>query len=538
MGRKSFAQGLAQRIRGWNGRDSLVIALCGEWGCGKTSLKNLVLEGMNRGTGRKIDLVEFNPWEVSGHASVSETLFRELLIVLNKDEDNPVATEKRVNKLRAYAKLAALGGSAAKWVGKALGGIGHEYGPAIEMAGDAAEIAGTAIAGTGETVEQGADAYEARGKIKDQSFSELKRSLAKDMAELKRPVLIVIDDIDRLTTDEIREVFQLVKANGDLPNLIYLLMFDRDIVSGALDTVSGGRGREFLDKIVQVLFHVPQPPLSSVRQVLFDGLNVYLAQAAVAERWESSRWNQIWLSGVADYFTNLRSIYRFLGSFGFQVSQMQNSQAFELNPIDLVALETLRLFESKFYENIPSNRSLFLGGHRGIFSRDDNQAKKENAEELQTLLASTVPENRHARVREILKHLFPGLFGHAYPDEQSMLRGLRVGHEAMFQRYFTMSLIGDDISQADLDMVRQNLADPKVLMQGCVKLNRRKLLVPAFERLDAYKEELPATVFPGMITALSDVGDLLPRDNRPSFFTFDPLRVRPERRFLTSKEAR
>ncbi len=523
LGRKSFAQGLAQRIRAWNGRDSLVIALCGEWGCGKTSLKNLILEELNRGAGRKIDLVEFNPWEISGHASVSEALFRELFVVLNENEHDPAATEKRVNKLRAYAKLAALGGSAAKWLGKALNVGGHEFGPAIEMAGSAAEIAGTAMEGTGETVEQSADAYEARGKNKEQSLSELKRSLAMDMADLEQPVLIVIDDIDRLTTDEIREVFQLVKANGDFPNLIYLLMFDRDIVSGALDTVSGGRGMEFLDKIVQVLFHVPQPPLSDVRQVLFDGLNVFLAEAAVAERWESDRWNRIWWDGLVAYFTNLRSVYRFLGSFGFQVSQMQNERAFELNPIDLVALETLRLFESKFYESIPGNRSLFIGGHVSLFTQDDPAAKQTRVDELERLLTSTVPESRRARVRELLTHLFPALFGHRHSDDESMLRGLRVGQETIFQRYFTLRIPKDDIAQGDLDTLRRNLADPRNFTQACLALKKRGLLDAAFERLDAYKEHLPTTLFPGMITALSDVGDFLPKSDQAEFAKFDAL---------------
>src|SRR6185437_3942004 len=92
--------------------------------------------------------------------------------------------------------------------------------------------------------------------IETMSLAELKQSIAADMATLDRPVIIAIDDIDRLTFSEIREVFQLVKANADFPNLIYLLMFDREVVSRALDSVSAGRGNEFLEKIVQVLFHV------------------------------------------------------------------------------------------------------------------------------------------------------------------------------------------------------------------------------------------------------------------------------------------
>jgi len=101
------------------------------------------------------------------------------------------------------------------------------------------ETAADTVENVGDSGTQAAEAYEAEAAVSNQSLAELKRLLAKDMAKLKRPLLIVIDDIDRLTSNEIREVFQLVKANADFPNIIYLLMFDRRIVAGALDAISG-----------------------------------------------------------------------------------------------------------------------------------------------------------------------------------------------------------------------------------------------------------------------------------------------------------
>jgi predicted KAP-like P-loop ATPase len=42
LGRDEFAQRLANDIRAWTGDDSLVIAIYGDWGSGKTSLKERV----------------------------------------------------------------------------------------------------------------------------------------------------------------------------------------------------------------------------------------------------------------------------------------------------------------------------------------------------------------------------------------------------------------------------------------------------------------------------------------------------------------
>ena len=515
LGRKAFAEALANRIQSWNGRDSLVIALCGEWGCGKTSLKNMVIEKLRRGASPKVDLLEFNPWEISGRDSLAASFFRELTLALSLEEAAEPSTKGTIRRLRLYAKLASFGGTALKAVGAALGMAGNPVGPAFGVAGEAASQ-------SAEVANQGAEAQEAADEPLEQSLAELKRSLTRDMAELKRPVLIVIDDIDRLTTDEIREIFQLVKANADFPNLIYLLMFDREIVTGALDHISGNRGHEFLDKIVQVLFHVPQPSLKSVHKVLFDGLNAHLVDSGVGERWETSRWSNVWLGGLSSYFTNLRCVYRFLGSFGFHVSQMRTGKTFELNPLDLMILETLRLFEPSLYEALPVSRAVLVGGGRRASCLNDDEPKKKAESEITRLLA-LVPEEKRERLREILTELFPALFGRRNVDGESLLRQLRVGHEDIFDRYFTMSLASDDVSQADLDALRTNITKPADFARVCASLKKRGQLETAFQRLDAYKQTFPKTAFPNLVTTLVDVGDSLPEKTDGDIFSFDAL---------------
>ena len=512
LGRKAFAEGLAERIRSWNGRDSLVIALCGEWGCGKTSLKNMVIENLKRGRSKKVDLLEFDPWEISGRDSLAASFFSELALVLAKERGDAPASNESAQRLDVYAKRATFGSKAIKTVAKTLSMFGAgAVGVPLDAVGDA-------LNQYAEVAQQGSEAQKAADAAKNLSLAELKRSIASDMAALKRPVLIVIDDIDRLTTDEIREVFQLVKANANFPNLIYLLMFDREIVSGALDSISGGRGHEFLDKIVQVLFHVPQPPIKSVQQVLFDGLNVHLVDSGVGERWENSRWGNVWSGALSNYFTNLRCVYRFLGSFGFHVAQMRSGTSFEVNPLDLAVLETLRLFEPTLYEALPASKNMLVGGgHWTAYLNEDETAKRHKAE-IDRLL-SLASEDHRESLRDVLSELFPALFGRENIDSDALVRQLRVGHESLFDRYFTLALAGDDVSQADLDALRGNFTKPDAFARICASLNERGQLEAAFERLDAYKQSLPKGVFPNLIISLIDVGDSLPEKDARDFDT-------------------
>ena len=50
LGITDFAESLASAIKGWKGKNSLVIALYGTWGSGKTSVKNVAIEALKKMT--------------------------------------------------------------------------------------------------------------------------------------------------------------------------------------------------------------------------------------------------------------------------------------------------------------------------------------------------------------------------------------------------------------------------------------------------------------------------------------------------------
>lgn len=51
-----------------------------------------------------------------------------------------------------------------------------------------------------------------------------KESVVKMLSEQKSKILVVIDDIDRLSDEQIRSVFQLVSSVAKFPNTTYLLV--------------------------------------------------------------------------------------------------------------------------------------------------------------------------------------------------------------------------------------------------------------------------------------------------------------------------
>src|ERR1035437_2995027 len=92
--------------------------------------------------------------------------------------------------------------------------------------------------------------------------------LQKTLLEVGKPIIVVVDDIDRLSTTEIRDVFKLVRLKASFPNIIYLLAFDRGRVEKALEE-DGIPGRDYLEKILQLAVDLPAiPDVVLIQQIL------------------------------------------------------------------------------------------------------------------------------------------------------------------------------------------------------------------------------------------------------------------------------
>lgn len=75
--------------------------------------------------------------------------------------------------------------------------------------------------------------------------------------------IVIVDDIDRLPDDELQELFRVIKSVAAMPNIVYVLLYDREAVAGALDKLHANRGEQFLEKIVQLSSRLPIPTKTS-----------------------------------------------------------------------------------------------------------------------------------------------------------------------------------------------------------------------------------------------------------------------------------
>lgn len=507
LGRAPFADSLASAIKGWKGNESLVIALYGPWGSGKSSVKNMVLQSLRSIEADSPLIVEFSPWQWSGQNQLAEAFFQEIGLVLGRS-DGSEDGKRRAAKWRTYGTYLTLGASLTKSLKTILPLLGLPGSGIIDLLAKGLEQSGA-------VVQEGSKGLEDRETAHQQTLVEIKKELSDSLKELERPILVVLDDIDRLTPEEIRLLFQLVKANADFPNLIYLLLFQREIVERCLDSSPSISGQEFLEKIVQVGFDIPRVERTRLEKVLFAGLNELLADEKVSKHFDQKRWGNLFLGGLRGYFQTLRDVYRYLATLSFHVSVFRSTGSFEVNSIDLIALEVLRVFEPGVYHRISEAKAeLTEQRDRGLHGQATEDRTKRTVESI----VEQASGSHQQQVREILKQLFPhaewvfGGPGYGSGFDERWFRELRVCHPDAFDRYFHLTIPEGDISQADLDRILALAGDRQGLVTEFRSLKKRALLGIAIDRLEAYKEKLDLSHAIPFVTALFDIGDELPEE--------------------------
>ncbi len=234
LGRGPFVQQLTDAlVDKKTGRSSgLVVALLGAWGSGKSSILNL-LEHDLKSRYQNAIVLRFDPWLIANRDSLVRQFLSDLGKILAKDD--------------------GISSKASKQVGKLL----SDYDDIINVGIEAASL--LPIPGVSYVLKAGKSAL----KKTDKTLHELKESITGEITKISYPIIVLIDEVDRLEDSEVLEIMRLVKAVADFPNVSYLIAYDVDRVVEALGASArtaedaGHRGRAYLEKIVQHQVFLP-----------------------------------------------------------------------------------------------------------------------------------------------------------------------------------------------------------------------------------------------------------------------------------------
>jgi predicted KAP-like P-loop ATPase len=497
LGYAPFAKHLAESITDLSRPGGMVVALFGQWGSGKTTILNLVQHYLNQsGVEDGPLVVTFNPWWFSGEEGLVRSFFSALYSAL-RNLQSPEAS-----RIRSYLM---------KKVGD-WGGMLNDLASLAEGVSGIPYVSGFA------------KAIKAASK---RDVTRVKSQLAGRLSRLDRKILIVIDDIDRLAVEEMLQLFRVIKALADFPNVVYLLSFDRGIVASALDVVQNGSGEDYLEKVIQVSFEVPPPDRSRLHKLLFARLDSVLAGTPEA-LFPQDHWTGVFWQGLDHFIETPRDVVRLTNAMQLSYPRVKG----EVNGVDFIAIEALRLFQPAVYGFIRNNQDMFAPGPE---SRLFRRYKREGTEssEFHNAWLEQVPDVHRQPVKNIVARLFPSLSeawrDTAFPvDSQSRRQASRrICVSEITPVYFQLCVPDGDISNAEMQAILSLGSDPDAFGRAAVDLagqirpdgtTRARALLDGLESHTA--EAIPEEHIPTIIKALFDVGDklLTKEDERTGIF--------------------
>lgn len=235
------------------------IAITAQWGVGKTSFLNLVIKQIKESN---FEVIEFIPRDCKSYKTIQEDFFTILSTVLSKYDSRFASTLK---KYMASLQLIDNRGS----------------------------------------IERLINVY----KIWDRDG--LKSKLKKSFKDLNKKVLVVIDDFDRLSKQEIFEVLKLIDGNASFTNLVFLTAFDKEQVNKLLGGSYKANDSSFVDKFFNVEYSIPSRPYSYISTFIEKTLCRLIA-ATDNERNLIQQSLQDRISIFAEYIPTMRDAKRYI----------------------------------------------------------------------------------------------------------------------------------------------------------------------------------------------------------------------------------
>jgi predicted KAP-like P-loop ATPase len=447
-----FAQALA-RISDMPAPRGAVIAVNGPWGSGKSSALQLILFHLHPLIDhQKLRVIRFGPWWLSGTDAITAAFFSDL--------------------------EAAVGRSVGKQALDALQKITRRvlrFGKAAETAAD------MYVPGAGKAVEGVTHAIESL-LPDDDDLATQHQKISELLDKADRRFLVLIDDIDRLAPDEAIQVFKLVKSVGQLPNVLYVLAFDRELAEKVVSEKYPSEGPHYLEKIVQAAFEVPAVSPEDLRAAFMTEVN---ATCPARDGEDPVRTLNIIYGLVTPLLKSPRDLKRLIGML--QVTWPAISS--EVDRADFVAMEALRLFRPNVYTAIRASPDRLTGGASSSASR----SARDLAPSYDDLLLREVPEGERAAIRLALPRLFPRLSAVwsniEYTDEADWRRQRLVCTAEHFPTYFRFAL-GEGLLPAKSITELVKHANDREFIQTTLRAAIQEKLKSGRTRASIYLEEM------------------------------------------------
>ena len=195
--------------------------------------------------------------------------------------------------------------------------------------------------------------------VQGDSLYVKKKKLSDKLAELPKPVLVFIDDLDRLEREEVFEVLRLIRNTADLSNLIYVVAYDKAYVRQVLEQKNIGNALAYLEKIFPVEVCLPMVEKYLIWEVLHSDIDAQASSDEFAKMLFQD-FNTEDVELVLRILSTYRRAKRFARIYMLNMTYINRELQLEFNQVDLFWLILLQIHNPRAYEVLVYDPSILL----------------------------------------------------------------------------------------------------------------------------------------------------------------------------------
>ena len=458
---EKFVNRLKSVITDYNSQDSLTIQLRGEWGSGKSSVLNMLKNSLEEDSEKGPLVMYFNPWNFSTKNELIKSFFKELSVIFKENMG-----DEEFSKLNDFLNL----------IMSSVVSLTPLFG-ADSFFSIIANIFSNILI------------WISKRSVDEKNLVDVKNKLNSLLIKNNRKIVVMVDDIDRLTNIEIEQVFQLTKSIADFSNMIYILAYDEKYAITALENNGIHQPKEYIKKINQLQLDIPKTNKLNLKEIFFERISEIFKKNHL--NFDYYIIEDIYYSYLTNYFYTIRDINRYLNTLSFYLPLIK--ERVYIN--DFLRLTILQVFEYDIYLKIKNNPEMFVESYDfdylisnhipSIYYVHEKKAK-EFYEELYKLA------DNEEIVKKILYGLFPKLlyleqndkFKFKFNDSE-YITDFRIASSRSFNYYFTFNNIDNIILDEEFEHIIHNLSS-STFKETIDDLKRNNNLLSFLDHLHLY----------------------------------------------------
>lgn len=312
-------------------------------------------------------------------------------------------------------------------------------------------------------------------KVPDSYYSFMLKSLYKKktlttehdrimtfLKQIDRPIVISIDDVDRLHDDEVKLMLNLIRDTADFPNLFYIIAADKKNLCLSLERLGIEAPEVYMKKFInfECLFPANDAVLKKIFQEKLD--SVLREYSCIGNK--DLIINSIFeIENLLNAFETPRDIVRFFNVFTFAMDCIErNGMMSEINVADLFAISIIQHLNINLYRIFRDDDSLLLSYNERTKSLRISPSYKSVFEDpmFAEIAKGTNPEEEDISIAEIndviadvfvqKQTIFRYVICFLFEQERKDINGYSMRYPDSYFRYFAFTKKRTQILRAEV----------------------------------------------------------------------------------------